>query len=392
MTNHIYILGAKRSPIGRFLGQFKDLQSVSLAGIVADELIHSSNVNPNLIQQTLIGQVLQSGNGQNISRQIAKNSCNPDCTGTTINMVCGSGMKSIINGAQALMLNDAQLVLAGGTESMSNAPYLIKGIRTGIKMGNQEYIDSMVVDGLWDSFNDYHMGITAENVAKKYNVSREEQDSFAYNSQLKAINAIKNKVFNNEIVPIEIQHRKGNYVVSQDEGPREDVSLESLAKLKPVFKSDGTVTAGNASSINDGAAMLLLANQDYIKGNNATPIARLIGYSEAAVDPAYMGIGPVPAIRSVLKKSNWELSDVELIELNEAFASQSLAVINELGFNTEIVNVNGGAIALGHPIGASGSRIVVSLIHELKRRSLKKGLAALCIGGGMGIAITIEIV
>jgi acetyl-CoA C-acetyltransferase len=344
------------------------------------------------VDEVILGCVLQAGLGQNVARQVLIGAGIPvEKTAFTINKVCGSGLKSIALAAQSIKANDAELVIAGGTESMSNSPFYDKSTRFGAKMGNQTLIDSMIYDGLWDIFNDYHMGITAENIAEKYGISREEQDEFSCNSQNKAEKAIKEGKFKDEILPIEIPQRKKEPIIfSQDEFPRFGTTIEKLAKLRPAFKKDGTVTAGNASGINDGSSIVAVCSENFLKKNSLTPLARIVSYASFGVDPSVMGLGPVGASKLALKKAGWKVSSLDLIEANEAFAVQSIAVNRELGLNTEIVNVNGGAVALGHPIGSSGARILTTLLYEMKKRNAKKGLATLCIGGGMGIALCVE--
>ncbi len=332
--------------------------------------------------------MLQTGSGQNPARQAAMNAgINKEKTATTINQVCGSGLAAITLGYNSLKLGDGNIIIAGGQESMSNAPYYIN-LKKDEEIEKKNLKHSMLIDGLIDSYNHYHMGVTAENVAQKYQITRTDQDNFALNSQKKAINAIKENKFKDEIVPIK---SNGKPVLENDEYPRKDTDIEKLSKLKTVFKDDGTVTAGNASGLNDGAAALVLMSYQNAKKRNLKPLAKIVSWAQCGVDPSLMGTGPIPASKLALKKAGWNVSDLELIESNEAFAAQAIAVNKELGLNTEIVNVNGGAIALGHPIGASGTRILVTLIHEMKKRNLKKGLATLCIGGGMGIAMCVEV-
>lgn len=386
---NIYITQALRTPIGKFNGAFSSLKAVELANQVVSSLKEKADLNN--VDDVIFGNVLQAGQGQNIGRQIARRSFGDTVPGITVNKVCGSGLQSVVQAAQAIALGDARCVVAGGTESMSNSPYLVPKARQGFKMGHQTLIDSMIHDGLWDCFKDYHMGITAENIAKKHSISREEQDEFAATSHKKAIQAQDNNVFDDELVPISIPLRKGDpVVVSKDEGPRAESTQEALSALRPVFEKDGSVTAGNASSINDGAAAVLLEDDTSMTAAGRTPLARIVSYATTGIDPAVMGLGPVKAISKALDKAGWKHSDVDLVELNEAFAVQSLGVLKEVPFDPSIVNVNGGAIALGHPIGASGTRILVTLVHEMKRRQAKKGVASLCIGGGMGIAICLE--
>jgi acetyl-CoA C-acetyltransferase len=387
----IYIVDGLRTAIGNFGGSLSSLSSVEIAVPLIKTILEKNNVSGSEIDDFIMGNVLQAGSGQNIARQVAVNSGLPiEKTALTINMVCGSGLRAVSLAAQSIKAGDADLVIAGGTESMSNSPYLLPKARFGYKLGNGQLVDSIINDGLWDVFNNYHMGITAENLAEKYNISREEQDIFAANSQQKAEAAIQQGKFKEEIVPVPVKKRKEIINIDQDEFPRSGVTAESLAKLRPAFKPDGTVTPANASGINDGAAALLIASETAIKKYNLKPKAKIVSYAYHGTDPKIMGIGPVEAVKKALAKAEWRLEDIELIEANEAFAVQSLSVQKELGWNPDIVNVNGGAIALGHPIGASGARILVTLLHEMKRRNLKKGLATLCIGGGMGIAICIE--
>ena len=388
----VFIVDGVRTAIGNFGGTLANHTSVELGKIVLSELIKKNRLNPEDIDEVILGNILQTAQGQNIARQIAIGAGLPkEKTAMTINMVCGSGLRAVALAAQAIKAEDAALVIAGGTESMSNAPYALKNARFGYKMGNGELIDTMITDGLWDIFNNYHMGITAENLAAKYGITREEQDRFAVDSQVKAEKATKEGKFAGEIVPVVIPQKKGDPVVfDKDEFIKAGATLEKTAKLRPAFKKDGTVTAANSSGINDGAAALLVSSSDMIKRYGWTPAARVVSYSWHGTDPAVMGIGPVEAVRGALKKAGWKISDLELIEANEAFAAQSLAVAKDLEFNPGIVNVNGGAIALGHPIGASGARILITLLHEMKRRNAKKGLATLCIGGGMGVAMCVE--
>ncbi len=391
--NEVFIIDAVRTAIGNFGGAISSLSATELGTIVVKNLLERNKLNGREIDEVLMGCVLQAGLGQNMARQVAVNAGIPnDKTAMTINMVCGSGLRTVALAAQAIKTGDAELIIAGGSESMSNAPYLLPKARYGYKMGNGTMVDSMVNDGLWDVFNDYHMGITAENLAAKYNLSREDQDLFAAQSQNKAEQAISDGKFKDEIVPVIIpQKKKDPIVFDQDEFVRFGVTPESLARLSPAFKPDGTVTAANASGINDGASAILLASAEAVKQYNLKPIARIVSYAYHGTDPAIMGIGPVEAVKKALAKAGWEVNDLNLIEGNEAFAAQALSVIKELHFNTEIVNVNGGAIALGHPVGASGSRILTTLVHEMKRRKAIKGLATLCIGGGMGIAMCVEL-
>ncbi|MDK2887070.1 MAG: acetyl-CoA C-acetyltransferase [Thermosipho sp. (in: thermotogales)] len=395
----VYIVGAKRTAIGTFLGALKDVPAPKLGAIAAKAAIEQANVPVEEIDETIIGSILTAGQGMGPGRQVGIYAGIPvEKPGYTVNMLCGSGMKAVMLGAVDIVSKEAELVLTGGIENMSEAPYLIPyKARYGLKFGNFEVIDHMILDGLTDVFNNVHMGVTAERLAEKYNITREEQDKFAFESQTKAKKAIEEGKFKEEIVPVEIETRKEKIIFDTDEHPR-DVTLEKLAKLRPAFKKDGTVTAGNASGINDGASAIVLASENYVEKNNLKPLARIISWAQAGVDPMEMGLGPVPATEKALKKAGLKMEDIELIELNEAFAAQSLAVIKEWSKRFKVseewirerVNVNGGAIALGHPIGASGNRIIVTLLYEMKRRNLKYGLATLCIGGGMGTAVIIE--
>ena len=390
--NNVVIVSAKRTAVGKFGGSLKDFNPGQLGSIVLKDTLKYVDFKGDDIDEVIMGNVLSAGNGQNVARQAAiAAGISQDTPSYTVNKVCGSGLKSVILGTQSIMLGDAEIVLAGGIECMSQAPYLIKKARWGAKMGNDELVDSMIYDGLWDIFGNYHMGITAENVAQKYNISREDQDEFSANSQNKAESAINEGRFKEEIVPIEIPQPKGNPIVfSQDEFPRFGTTKEVLAKLKPAFKADGTVTAGNASGINDGAGAVLLMSEERAEDEGIESLATIQGYGYYGIAPEIMGMGPVHATRIALEKADIALDKIDLIELNEAFAAQSLAVIKELELDQEKVNVNGGAIALGHPIGASGTRILVTLLHELKRKDNKYGLASLCIGGGQGIAMIVK--
>lgn len=386
------IVSAVRTPIGAFNGSFKSLSAVDLGAITAKEAIKRAGIKPEMIDEVLLGNVLQAGLGQNVARQIVIKSGIPQTVpAITINKVCGSGLRTVSMAAQFIMLGDADIILAGGTESMTNAPYLLNKARWGQRMGDGKLVDSMIKDGLWDAFNDYHMGITAENIAERWNLSREEQDKFSAASQQKAEQAIKEGKFKDEIVPVEVPQRKGDpVVVDTDEYPKFGTTAEKLAKLRPAFKKDGTVTAGNASGINDGAAMLIIMSKEKAEELGLDVIATIKSYASAALDPAIMGYGPVPSSKKALDKAGLKVEDLDLIEANEAFAAQSLAVAKDLEFDMDKVNVNGGAIALGHPIGASGARILVTLLHEMIKRDSKKGLATLCIGGGQGTAIVVE--
>lgn len=390
----VIVISAKRSPIGNFGGVFKDISAVQLGVNTLQALLKETGLKPELIDEVIIGNVCGAGLGQNVARQIAIHSGIPDTVPAyTVNKVCGSGMKAVSLAALMIGSGEADIIVAGGTENMSQIPYALKDARWGARMGNKDMVDLMIRDGLSDIFNDYHMGITAENLAEKYNINREEQDAFAAQSQNRTEEAQIAGKFKDEIVPFSIPQRKGEpIIVDKDEMPRAGVTVASIAKLRPAFKNDGTVTAANSSGINDSAAFLILMSAEKAKELGLKPMATFVNSASAGVNPSLMGYGPVPAIKKVLLKAGWNLQDIELAELNEAFAAQSLAVLKGLELegmgklNPEIVNVNGGAIALGHPIGASGTRIIVTLLHEMKRRETKKGLAALCIGGGMGIA------
>ncbi len=390
--NNVVIVSAVRTAIGKFGGSLKDFNPGQLGSMVLKEALKKVEMKSTDIDEVVMGNVLSAGHGQNVARQATMSADIPSGVSSyTVNKVCGSGLKSVILGAQSIMLGDNEIVLAGGVECMSQAPYLIKKARWGAKMGNDELVDSMICDGLWDVFNNYHMGITAENVAKKFNVTREEQDEFSAMSQIKAEIAIKGGKFKDEIVPINIPQPKGDSIVfSQDEFPRFGTTKETLGKLKPVFKKDGTVTAGNSSGVNDGAAAVLLMKEEKAKEMGIKPLATIESYASYGVSPDIMGMGPVYATNLALERSDMVIDQMDIVELNEAFAAQSIAVIRELGMGTDIVNINGGAIALGHPIGASGTRILVSLLHELNRRDLKYGLCSLCIGGGQGISMIVR--
>ena len=387
----IVIASAVRTPIGKLGGGLSSLPAHELGQRVIAEVLRRAQIEPKDVSEVILGQVLTAGCGQNPARQAARNAGLPDAVPAFgINQVCGSGLRAVALGYQALRLGEADIVVSGGQESMSQAPHLAH-LRTGTKMGDVALIDSMIRDGLWDAFNDYHMGITAENVAAHWKISREEQDAFAARSQQRAAAAQAAGRFAEEIVPVEIPHPKKPVIVTHDEAIRSATTLEVLTKLRPAFQpTGGTVTAGNASGVNDGAAAVLLLREDEAKKRGIEPLARIVSWATTGVDPALMGIGPVSATRLALSRAGWKLDQVDLIEANEAFAAQSCAVGQELGWDSERVNVNGGAIALGHPIGASGARILVTLLHELRRRNAKRGLATLCIGGGMGIALCIE--
>lgn len=388
------VVSAKRSAIGNFGGVFKDISAVELGVHTLKAILAETGVKPEIIDEVIVGNVCGAGLGQNVARQISIHSGIPEhVPAYTVNKVCGSGMKAISLAAMMIITGEAEAIIAGGSENMSQIPYILKDARWGARMGDKNMMDLMIRDGLSDIFNDYHMGVTAENLAEKFGITREEQDLFSTLSQNKTEAAMNSGKFKDEIVPVAIPQRKGDpIVIDKDEMPRPGVTVESLGKLRPAFKKDGTVTAASSSGINDGAALLLIMSEAKAQELNLKPLAYFVDSASAGVDPSIMGYGPVPAIKKVLEKSGWSLGEIELAELNEAFASQSLSVLKGLEqegvgkLNPEIVNVNGGAIALGHPIGCSGARIIVTLIHEMKRRNTKKGLASLCIGGGMGIA------
>ena len=385
----IVIAAARRTPIGSFLSAFADVSAVTLGTTVAEQVL--KNVDGRDVADVIVGNVLQAGQGMNPARQIALAAGLPDSTpGQTINRVCGSGMQAVVSAVQAIKSGDGKLYLAGGVESMSRSPFLVQQMRRGQKLGDVGMIDSMVNDGLTDPTHRYHMGITAENVAAKFDISRADQDAFALESHRRAAAAQAAGVFDAEIVPVSVASRKGPVVTSKDEGIRPDSSLEALARLKPAFKPDGVVTAGNASSLNDGAAMLLVCDADYAQAHGLPVLAEVVSYACTGVDPALMGMGPASAVPKALERAGLALGDIDLFELNEAFAAQSLAVCRELRLPDDKVNLSGGAIALGHPIGASGARVVVTLAHALRSRQLTHGVASLCIGGGMGIALVLR--
>ena len=388
----VVIVSAVRTPIGNFNGSLSSFSSVELGVIAAKEAINRAGILPEIIDETIVGNILTAGAGQNIARQIAVKAGIPvESPAMTLNIVCGSGLRSVSLAAQIIKCGDAEVILCGGTESMTNAPYLLPNARNGYRMGDGQIIDSMIKDGLTEAFSLVHMGMTAENIAEQWNISREEQDEFALQSQLKCEVAQKAGKFDEEIVKISIPQRKGDPIIfDKDEYPRHGAMLETFAKLKPAFKKDGTVTAGNASGINDGAAFLVVMSKEKADKLGLKPLAKIKAYATAGLEPQIMGYGPVFATQKALKMANMQISDLELVEANEAFAAQSIAVVRDLKLNPEIVNVNGGAIALGHPIGASGARILTTLIYEMKRRNAKNGLATLCIGGGMGTAVIVE--
>ncbi len=388
----VVIVAAARTAIGTFGGSLASVSAPRLGATVIKALLEKTGIDASTIDEVILGQVLTAGSGQNPARQSAIFAGLPDTIPCmTINKVCGSGLKAIHLASQAIRCGDADIIIAGGQENMNQAPHVLPQSRNGTRMGDWKLVDSMIVDGLWDAFNDYHMGITAENVAKKFNISRKEQDEFAARSQQKTEAAQGKGVFNEEIVPVFIPQRKGDPIkFDKDEFPRAGVTAEALAKLNPAFDKAGTVTAGNASGINDGAAAVMLMSETMAKKLGLEPLASIKAYASAGVNPEIMGTGPIPATRNCLQKAGWSVQDLDLIEANEAFAAQAISVNRELGWDTDKVNVNGGAISLGHPIGASGCRILVSLLFEMKRRSAHKGLANLCIGGGQGVALAVE--
>jgi acetyl-CoA C-acetyltransferase len=386
----IVIAGAARTPVGSFNGSLSSVPAAYLGETAIRAAMDRAKVAPEEVDEVVMGQILTAGQGQNPARQAAVNAGIPvEKTALQINQLCGSGLRSVAMGWQALALGDANVVVAGGQESMSQAPHCAH-LRDGTKMGDVKFVDTMIKDGLWDYFNGYHMGNTAENVAKKWQITREQQDAFATASQNKAEAAQKAGRFKDEITPVTIKTRKGDVVVEEDEYPKHGVTVENLAKLRPAFDKEGTVTAGNASGINDGGAAVVLMSADAAARRGVTPLARIVSWATAGVDPAIMGTGPIPASRKALEKAGWSIDDLDLIEANEAFAAQACAVNKDLGWDTSKVNVNGGAIAIGHPVGASGTRVLITLLHEMARRDAKKGLATLCIGGGMGIAMCVE--
>ena len=387
------ILSAVRTPIGKFMGGLSPLTATELGSKVIAESVRRAGIDPKQVDEAIMGNVVQAGLGQNPARQAAlRGGLDSRVAAMTINKVCGSGLKAVALAAQGVQLGDQEIVVAGGMESMSNCPYLLKGARTGFRLGNQEILDSMITDGLWDAYENFHMGMTGELVAEKYNISRQEQDQFAVESHKKAIHAIKSCFLGEQILPIEIPQKKGDpVVVKKDESPREDTTLEALAKLKPAFKKDGTVTAGNAPGTNDGAAALVVTSERNAQRLGKTPMARIVAQAFSGVEPKWVMMAPVDAVEKLLKKTGWDRDkDVDLVELNEAFAVAAIAVTRMLKLNPEKVNVNGGAVALGHPIGASGARILVTLLYELQRRNLKRGIAALCLGGGNAVALAVE--
>jgi acetyl-CoA C-acetyltransferase len=392
-TEQPVILSAVRTPIGKFMGGLSPLTATELGAKAVTEAVRRAGIEPNLVDEAIMGNVVQAGLGQNPARQAALGGgLDSRVAAMTINKVCGSGLKAVALAAQAVQLGESEIVAAGGMESMSNCPYLLKGARTGYRLGNQEMFDSMITDGLWDVYENYHMGVTGELVAEKYGISRQEQDQFALESHQKAIRAIRSCFFSAQVVPVEIPQKKGDpVVIKTDESPREDTSLEALAKLKPAFKKDGTVTAGNAPGTNDGAAAVIVTSEKNAARLGKQPMARIVAQAVSGVEPKWVMMAPVEAVEKLLKKTGWDRDkDVDLYELNEAFAVAAIAVTRVLKLDPEKVNVNGGAVALGHPIGASGARVLVTLLYELQRRNLKRGIAALCLGGGNAVAVAIE--
>ena len=388
--NDVVITAALRTPIGTFKGSLKDLSADKLGALAIKEIVHKSKLKVHDIDEVIMGHVLTSGLGQNPARQASIHAGIPVTTPAYIvNQVCGSGLRSVVSGYQSIKLGESKIIVAGGQENMSRAPHAIF-YREDKKLTENKLIDTMVNDGLTDSFNNYHMGVTAENVADKYKISRDEQDIFALNSKEKTQNAINEDKFKNELIKLKINTDDKNFIFEKDEHPRSNLSLEDLKKLKTIFKENGTVTAGNSSGINDGAAATVLMSREEAELREIEPLVKVVSWASCGVEPSLMGLGPIPAVNIALKKAGWKIKDVDLFEINEAFAAQSIAVIKDLGMPKEIVNVNGGAIALGHPIGASGARILVTLIHEMIRQNKTKGCATLCIGGGMGLAICIE--
>lgn len=390
MSREVYIIDAKRTAVGSFNGSLATIPAHDLSVALIKNILQANKFDSNLISEVILGQVLTAGQGQNPARQaVIKAGLNEAVPAFLVNQVCGSGLRAVALGAQSIIAGNAEIVLAGGHENMSLAPHAAH-LRNGYKFGDVKFIDAMMNEGLIDAFSGCHMGITAENLAKKYNISRKEQDEFALLSQEKAANALKNNRFANEIVPINIKKKDGDINFAQDEYIRTNANIESLEKLRPAFDKEGTVTAGNASGINDGAAMLLLVEKSIAEKYGLKPIAKIVSSAHVGVDPSIMGIGPVLAVKKALDKAGWSIDNLDLIEANEAFAAQAIAVNKELGWNLAKVNVNGGAIAIGHPIGASGARILVTLLHEMQKQDVKRGLATLCVGGGMGVALTLE--
>ena len=386
------ILSGARTAVGKLSGQFKDLSAVDLGVVAARAVLERAGLDPSLVDEVFMGNVVQAGNGQNPARQVALRAGMPDTVSAlTVNMVCGSGLRSAMLAANSIQTGDIDIALAGGMESMTNAPYLLKNARQGYRMGNGELIDSMIADGLWCAFDNWHMGNTGEVIAEKYQIARADQDEFALNSHRKAVAAMTAGRFEEEIVAVEIPQRKGEPLrIRTDEGPREDTSLEALARLRPAFKKEGTVTAGNAPGVNDGAAAVIVTSSDAAKRLGRTPMARIVAQATGGTEPKMVMMAPVVAIRKTLERAGWDLADVDLIEINEAFSVQVIAITRELGIDPERLNVNGGAVALGHPIGASGARALVTLLYEMRRRDARRGLVSLCLGGGNAVAMAIE--
>lgn len=392
MTREVVLVGACRTPVGSFGGALKDVSAVELGSIVMSEAVKRAGIDASLVDEVIFGCVLQAAQGQNVARQSAVKAGIPiESTAMTINKVCGSGLRAVSLAAQIIKAGDADIILAGGMENMSAAPFALEKARYGYRMNNGTLVDVMIKDGLWEAFNNYHMGITAENINEQYGICREEQDAFGLRSQERALQAIETGRFKDEIVPVTIKGKKGDQVFAVDEFPRA-TTADKLAALKPAFKKDGSVTAGNASGINDSAAAVIVMSREKADELGIKPMAKILSYASGGVDPKVMGLGPIPATRKALQKAGLTIDDIDLIEANEAFAAQSIAVANELGFADKMdkVNVNGGAIAIGHPIGASGARILVTLLYEMQKRDAHKGLATLCIGGGMGTALIVE--
>lgn len=390
----VVIVSAVRTPVGKFQGSLSDFTAPQLGSIAVREAVKRAGIDPNTVDECIMGNVVQAGQGQNPARQAALGAgLSSSVAAMTINKVCGSGLKAVALGQQAIQTGNSHVVVAGGMESMTNAPYLLPQARKGYRLGNGKIVDSMVHDGLWDAYNDYHMGNTGENVAEKYGISREEQDEFALNSHRKAVSAIKECRFKDQVVPVELPSKKKGAVpelFSKDESPREDTTIEALRALKPAFKKDGTVTAGNAPGVNDGASAVVLMSAQQAKELGVNPMARIVAQATSGIDPAWVMMAPVDAVRQIWKKTGWSADDVDLYEINEAFSVAAIAVTRELGIDPNRVNVNGGAVALGHPIGASGARILTTLLYEMIRRDVHKGIAALCLGGGNAVALAVE--
>ena len=394
VLDDVVIISACRTPVGKFQGSLSDLSATQLGAVVVREATKRAKLDPKQIDECIMGNVISAGLGQNPARQAALfGGLSSEVSAMTVNKVCGFGLKAVALAAQAIQTGNSSLVVAGGMESMSNAPYLLPQARKGYRLGNAQIIDSMVHDGLWDIYNDYHMGITGENVAEKYGITREEQDLFALNSHRKAVSAIKECRFKSQIVPVELPAKKKGespIIFDKDESPREDTTIEILRSLKPAFKKDGTVTAGNAPGVNDGAAAVVVTSAKHAKELSAQPMARIVAQASSGIDPAWVMMAPVSAVRKIWQKTGWKNEDVDLYELNEAFSVQALGVMRELGLDPAKVNVNGGAVAIGHPIGASGARVLVTLIYEMTRRNVHRGIAALCLGGGNAVAMAVE--